>query len=162
MWMALAFIMSRMSLIILHEKNWEDLEDAVADLAADATRVFVNNIRGSSARTNLIIEPGPKMDLQEQLEFLYGDASPVTTLLPNLLQDIWLAYSTLQSRSAEHVTNGRFNLACFDDELYRKMREAFESEEGRAAGAELLADESTFVDTPNSPLWFGREVVVIG
>ncbi|KAL1720834.1 hypothetical protein EV715DRAFT_288760 [Schizophyllum commune] len=126
MWMALDFIMSRMSLTILREEDWEDLEEAVADMATDATRVFVNNIRGSSARTNLIIEPGPKMDLQEQLEFLYGDASPVTTLLPNLLQDIWLAYSTLQSRSAEHVTNGRFNLVCFGDELYRKMLEAFE------------------------------------
>ncbi|KAL1657560.1 hypothetical protein GGF50DRAFT_121766 [Schizophyllum commune] len=118
--------MSRMSLTILHEENWEDLEDAVAGITSEADRVFVNNIRGSSARTELVIESGPKTDLQEYLESLYGDDSPVTTL-PNLLQDIWLAYSALQSKSAKHVTNNRYSLSCFDDGLYRKMRHGFET-----------------------------------
>ncbi|KAL1705099.1 hypothetical protein EV121DRAFT_204338 [Schizophyllum commune] len=126
MWMALAFIMSRMSLTILHEENWEDLEDAVAGITSEAARVFVNNIRGSSARTELVIESGPKTDLQEYLESLYGDDSPVTTL-PNLLQDIWLAYSALQSKSANHVINNRYSLGCFDDGLYCKMRHGFET-----------------------------------
>uniref|UniRef100_D8PKK7 Protein kinase domain-containing protein n=1 Tax=Schizophyllum commune (strain H4-8 / FGSC 9210) TaxID=578458 RepID=D8PKK7_SCHCM len=126
MWMALAFVMSRMSLTILREENWQDLADAVAGMASDAARVFVNNICGSSARNALVTESGPKVDLQENLESLYGEASPVTTL-PNLLQDIWLAYSALQSKSAKHVTNNRYNLSCFDDRLYRKLRVGFET-----------------------------------
>ena len=38
---------------------------------------------------------------------------------------------------------------------------AMSSEAGQVAGAELLEDESRFIDLPNSPLWFGEEDVVV-
>jgi uncharacterized protein (TIGR02118 family) len=38
---------------------------------------------------------------------------------------------------------------------------AFSSDEGRAAGQELLEDEQRFIDLPRSPLWLGEENVVI-
>jgi uncharacterized protein (TIGR02118 family) len=34
--------------------------------------------------------------------------------------------------------------------------------EARAAGAMLLEDERKFIDLPRSPLWWGRERVVVG
>lgn len=36
------------------------------------------------------------------------------------------------------------------------------SPEGRAASAELLADERTFIDLKSSPLWLGEERPVVG
>ncbi len=36
------------------------------------------------------------------------------------------------------------------------------SPEGRAAAAELLADERTFIDLETSPLWLGQERPVVG
>jgi len=38
---------------------------------------------------------------------------------------------------------------------------AFSSDEGQAAGQELLEDEQRFIDLPRSPLWFGEENAVI-
>ena len=38
---------------------------------------------------------------------------------------------------------------------------AASSPEGQAAGAALLADERTFIDLSNSPLWLGEEFEVI-
>ncbi|HVS28330.1 MAG TPA: EthD domain-containing protein [Solirubrobacteraceae bacterium] len=38
---------------------------------------------------------------------------------------------------------------------------AFSSDEGQAAGQELLEDEQRFIDLPRSPLWLGEENVVI-
>ena len=38
---------------------------------------------------------------------------------------------------------------------------AMSSEAGQVAGAELLEDESRFIDLPRSPLWFGEEDVVV-
>ena len=39
--------------------------------------------------------------------------------------------------------------------------EAIASEEGQAAGRALLEDERTFIDLPNSPLFFTNEHVII-
>ena len=39
--------------------------------------------------------------------------------------------------------------------------EAIASEEGQAAGRALLEDERTFIDLPNSPLFFTNERVII-
>jgi uncharacterized protein (TIGR02118 family) len=36
------------------------------------------------------------------------------------------------------------------------------TDEGQAAGQELLEDERRFIDLPNSPIWLGEENVVIG
>jgi hypothetical protein len=36
--------------------------------------------------------------------------------------------------------------------------DAFTTEEGQAAGAELLEDEKNFIDLENSPLWFAYEL----
>jgi uncharacterized protein (TIGR02118 family) len=36
------------------------------------------------------------------------------------------------------------------------------SEAAAKAGAELLEDEKKFIDLANSPLWFGKENVVVG
>jgi uncharacterized protein (TIGR02118 family) len=38
---------------------------------------------------------------------------------------------------------------------------AYSSEEGQAAGLELLEDEQRFIDLSRSPLWLGEENVVI-
>jgi uncharacterized protein (TIGR02118 family) len=38
---------------------------------------------------------------------------------------------------------------------------AYSTEAGQAAGAELLADEQTFIDLPRSPIWLGEENVVV-
>jgi uncharacterized protein (TIGR02118 family) len=46
-------------------------------------------------------------------------------------------------------------------EAWWESRDAFiaavGSDEGRAAGAALLADEKTFIDLPNSPIWLNYE-----
>jgi uncharacterized protein (TIGR02118 family) len=42
------------------------------------------------------------------------------------------------------------------------LAEATASEAGRRAGQELLEDERRFIDLARSPLWLGREHVVIG
>ena len=42
------------------------------------------------------------------------------------------------------------------------FRAAGATPEGRAAAAALLADERTFIDLPNSPLWLGEEREVVG
>ena len=39
---------------------------------------------------------------------------------------------------------------------------AMSSEAGQVAAAELLEDESRFIDLPRSPLWLGEENVVVG
>jgi uncharacterized protein (TIGR02118 family) len=39
--------------------------------------------------------------------------------------------------------------------------DAFSTEAGQAAGAELLEDERRFIDLPRSPLWLGEENVVV-
>ncbi len=39
---------------------------------------------------------------------------------------------------------------------------ALGTEEGQAAAAELLEDESRFIDLPRSPIWMGEENVVVG
>jgi uncharacterized protein (TIGR02118 family) len=41
------------------------------------------------------------------------------------------------------------------------LMEAYSSEAGQAAGAELLEDEQRFIDLARSPLWLGEEHVVI-
>jgi uncharacterized protein (TIGR02118 family) len=38
-----------------------------------------------------------------------------------------------------------------------ELEAAMTSEEGRAAGRELLADEAGFIDLENSPIWLGEE-----
>jgi uncharacterized protein (TIGR02118 family) len=38
---------------------------------------------------------------------------------------------------------------------------AYSTDEGQAAGAELLEDEKRFIDLPHSPLWLAEENVVI-
>lgn len=51
-------------------------------------------------------------------------------------------------------------------ELWWESRAAFEKSmadpEARAAGRELLADEKTFIDLENSPIWFAEEHTVVG
>ena len=42
-------------------------------------------------------------------------------------------------------------------ETEAELEAALSSEAGQAAGAELLADEATFIDLPESPLWFAYE-----
>lgn len=39
---------------------------------------------------------------------------------------------------------------------------AMTSEEGQQAANDLLEDERLFIDLPNSPIWLGEELVVIG
>jgi uncharacterized protein (TIGR02118 family) len=39
---------------------------------------------------------------------------------------------------------------------------AFSTAAGQAAALELLEDERRFIDLPNSPMWLGEELVVIG
>jgi uncharacterized protein (TIGR02118 family) len=39
---------------------------------------------------------------------------------------------------------------------------AFSTAAGQAAAFELLEDERRFIDLPNSPMWLGEELVVIG
>ena len=41
------------------------------------------------------------------------------------------------------------------------LLEAISSAEGQAAGRALLEDERTFIDLPNSPLFFTNEHVII-
>lgn len=41
------------------------------------------------------------------------------------------------------------------------LQDAMESPAGQAAALELLEDEKTFIDLPNSPLWVARERPVI-
>ncbi|KAL1670926.1 hypothetical protein EV122DRAFT_256848 [Schizophyllum commune] len=125
--MALGFIIPRMSLPVLRRDAWGNLKTSAAASMKQAASVFVDNIRGSSARRTLVTTVGPKTMLRMRLQFLYGKASPVADLLPMLLQQIWLAYRTLQNKSAEHVTNNRFHVKCFDNEMYLKMRGAFET-----------------------------------
>jgi uncharacterized protein (TIGR02118 family) len=43
-----------------------------------------------------------------------------------------------------------------------ELMAAYASDEGQAAGAELLEDEQRFIDLARSPLWLGEENVVIG
>jgi uncharacterized protein (TIGR02118 family) len=40
--------------------------------------------------------------------------------------------------------------------------QAATSEEGQAAQQALLEDERRFIDLPNSPIWLGEEIAVIG
>ena len=40
--------------------------------------------------------------------------------------------------------------------------DAYSTEEGQRAGAELLEDEKRFIDLPRSPLWLGEEHIVVG
>ena len=42
------------------------------------------------------------------------------------------------------------------------LMEAFGSDEGQAAAAELLEDEERFVDLRRSPIWLGEENAVVG
>jgi uncharacterized protein (TIGR02118 family) len=49
---------------------------------------------------------------------------------------------------------------CWDD--IEDLQAGVGSPEGRAAGEELLADERCFIDLPRSPLWVGREHVMVG
>ena len=127
LWMALGFIIPRMSLPVLRRDDWGNLKTSAAASMKQAASVFVDNIRGSSARRTLVTTVGPKTMLRMRLQFLYGKASPVADLLPKLLQQIWLAYRTLQNKSAEHVTNNRFHVKCFGNEMYLKMRHGFET-----------------------------------
>jgi uncharacterized protein (TIGR02118 family) len=60
--------------------------------------------------------------------------------------------------SEENVYDGAAEL--WWDSL-EDLVEAISSEPGQAAGQELLADESRFIDLPRSPLWLGEENVVI-
>ena len=39
---------------------------------------------------------------------------------------------------------------------------AFSTEAAQAAALELLEDERRFIDLPNSPMWLGEELVIIG
>jgi uncharacterized protein (TIGR02118 family) len=45
---------------------------------------------------------------------------------------------------------------------HEDLVEASATPQGRLAGAALLADERTFIDLPNSPLFFTEEHVIIG
>jgi uncharacterized protein (TIGR02118 family) len=40
--------------------------------------------------------------------------------------------------------------------------EAYSTEEGQNAGAELLEDEKRFIDLPRSSIWMGEEKIVVG
>jgi uncharacterized protein (TIGR02118 family) len=42
------------------------------------------------------------------------------------------------------------------------LMQAAASEEGQAAQQALLEDERRFIDTANSPIWLGEEIVVVG
>jgi len=70
---------------------------------------------------------------------------------------------TLDDPINEALPGERTMLKPYDGvaELWWTSRDAFiaasMSEEGQAAGAELLEDEKKFIDLPNSPIWFAYE-----
>lgn len=45
-------------------------------------------------------------------------------------------------------------------ETREDMDRAFATDEGRAAGREMLADEKNFIDLANSPLWISEEHIM--
>jgi uncharacterized protein (TIGR02118 family) len=75
---------------------------------------------------------------------------------------------TLAAPQGEALSSARSSIPEFYDgvaELYwdsmEDLERAASTPEGRRAARELLSDEASFIDLPNSPLWLGTEHVVV-
>ena len=107
----------------------------------------------------------PGMSLAEFQDYWKSQHGPLVASFATDLNILrYVQTHTLEDPANEAAQKVRGNMEPHYDgvaELWwsseAELEETMQTEAGRAAGAALLEDERTFIDLPNSPLWFAYE-----
>ncbi len=116
-------------------------------------------------RLVFVLRRKPELSLTEFHDYWRNQHGPLVASFANDLNILrYVQTHTLDDPANEAAQQARGNMEPHYDgvaELWwsteAELEAAMQTEAGKAAGAVLLKDEATFIDLPQSPLWFAYE-----